>query len=444
MNQSTICALASGTNKGGIGVVRISGELSQSIALKILGFKPKARYAHYGAFFDTEQVPIDQGIALFFPKPHSFTGEDVLELQGHGGLVVMHHLLDILVSMGAVLAEPGEFSKRAFLNGKMDLIQVEAVADLIDASSKRASQCALKSLSGEFSKQINRLTKDIIELRVFVEATIDFSEEDIDFLQQAKVMEKMQALQIEIKQILQTAQQGARLREGLNVAIAGKPNAGKSSLLNVLAQDDCAIVTEVAGTTRDLLTQSIHIKGMALNIIDTAGLHDSEDIVEKEGIRRAKNAIVQADVVLLVFDAQEGSADKSLLPESCTAPIVIVKNKIDLLNIEPTRVELGSEVQLSLSAKAKQGIELLKDELASIAGLQTTNEGVVLARTRHILALKSALSSIDNALWQLEASALELIAEDLREAAMHTGSITGEFSSDDLLGEIFSTFCIGK
>jgi tRNA modification GTPase len=444
-NTTTICALASALGKGGIGVVRISGPQSGEIAQKMLGHIPKARYAHYGSFFNQEGVEIDKGVALFFPGPNSFTGEDVLELQGHGGILVMRSLLESAIALGAVAAEPGEFSKRAFLNGKMDLVQAEAVADIIDASSEQSARSALRSLSGVFSEQVNALTKALIDLRVFVEATIDFSDEEIDFLASGDVKLKIEQIESDIQNILSSAEQGAILREGLTIAIAGKPNAGKSSLLNALTQVPSAIVTDIAGTTRDVLKETIHVNGMPLNIIDTAGLHNSEDKVEQEGIKRAHSEIERADVILMVFDAQDKIPDLSILPSGIEGkPIILIKNKVDLTGESVGIIHSDEQTQLSLSAKQSQGIDLLRQELSSIAGLSDTGEGVLLARKRHIIALESALDSTRHALEQLNNSASELVAEDLRQAAQNLGSITGEFSSDDLLGEIFSSFCIGK
>ena len=443
-NASTICALATAMGQSGVGIVRISGPKVQAIAKQMLGHLPEPRYASYGAFLDQSGDEIDQGVAIFFQAPHSFTGEDVLEFQGHGGMSVMRSLLESARALGADYAEPGEFSKRAFLNGKMDLVQAEAVADLIEASSDRASRSALRSLSGAFSKQVNQLTQALIELRVFVEATIDFSDEEIDFLATEKVQEKTQSIQHQVQEILISSKQGSILREGLNVAIAGKPNAGKSSLLNALTQDDSAIVTDVAGTTRDVLRETIHINGMPLNIIDTAGLHHSDDRVEQEGIKRAHQEIQKADLLLLVFDAQEHEPDLSILPDGLEhKPVLLVKNKIDLLGEQPG-VSTERYTQISLSAKSVQGIDLLRDKLSQIAGLDEVGEGVHLARERHVVALESALASIESALLQLQAGSAELMAEDLRQAGQLMGSITGEFSSDDLLGEIFSSFCIGK
>ncbi len=444
-NATTICAVASALGQGGVGVVRISGPLSKNIAKRMLGYVPKARYAHYGSFFNQDNIEIDKGIAIFFPGPHSFTGEDVLEFQGHGGISIMRSLLESAIALGAIAADPGEFSKRAFLNGKMDLVQAEAVADIIEASSEQSARCALRSLSGEFSKKVNALTKSIIDLRVFVEATIDFSDEEIDFLQSSEVKSKAKSIKKDVVDILNSAQQGAILREGINVAIAGKPNAGKSSLLNALTQDSSAIVTDIAGTTRDVLKETIHIDGMPINIIDTAGLHASSDKVEQEGIRRAHLEIERADVVLLMFDAQDIEYDLSILPENILSkPLLLIKNKVDLTSESIGKIEIDNKVQLSISAKTAKGVDLLRNELVDIAGLNTSGEGLMLARKRHIMALELALEFIDSATTQLEFGASELMAEDLRQAGQHMGSITGEFSSDDLLGEIFSSFCIGK
>ncbi|NYT52741.1 MAG: tRNA uridine-5-carboxymethylaminomethyl(34) synthesis GTPase MnmE [Candidatus Vesicomyosocius endoextente] len=445
IGKTTICALASSVGKGGIGIVRVSGPLCKVIAKKMLGFIPKPRYAYYGLFFDQESIEIDKGIALFFPKPYSFTGEDVLEFQGHGGMIGMHSLLESAISMGAKLAEAGEFSKRSFLNGKMDLVQAEAISDMINANSKRASKSAFRSLSGEFSNQINTLTKSIIELRVFVEGTIDFSDEEIDFLQSNQVKCKIKDIKQTVETILKSATQSVILREGLNVAIAGKPNSGKSSLLNALTQESSAIVTDIEGTTRDVLKEIIHVNGVPLIIIDTAGLRDSHDKIEKEGIKRANFEIENADVVLMVFDAQDDKPDLSILPEgSMDKSLLLIKNKVDLTSGIIKREVINDIVQLSVSAKYSEGIKLLRKELFNISGLEDLSEGVVLARRRHIIALEASLVSIRNAIMQLEIGAIELMAEDLRFAGQFMGSITGEFSSDDLLDEIFSSFCIGK
>ncbi len=441
----TICAIASGIGQAGVGVIRVSGPLALRIAKKMLGYKPKPRFAHYGSFINKDSEVIDKGVALFFPAPNSFTGEDVFEIQGHGGSEVMRSLLDTAIVNGAIVANPGDFSKRAFLNGKMDLVQAEAIADLISANSKQSARSALRSLSGEFSKQVNLLTKLITELRVFVEATIDFSEEEIDFLESSQVNDRLINIEKEIASILATAKKGAILREGLFIVIAGKPNAGKSSLLNALTLQSSAIVTDEAGTTRDVLRETIHINGAPLNIIDTAGLHLTDNKIEKEGIKRAHVEIEKADLVIVVFDAQDIKADLSILPTGVQdKPILLVKNKVDLTNEPIAKTQELGQVQLALSAKDGAGIDLLRKELERISGLNDLGENVVLARKRHIIALELALTYTKNAIEQLNNGASELLAEDLRQAGIQLGSITGEFSSDDLLGEIFSSFCIGK
>ena len=441
----TICALATAVGQSGIGIVRISGPLSQSIAKQVLNVELEPRVAYYGDFCDQEGDKVDRGVAIFFPSPNSYTGEDILELQGHGGMSVLRCLLETASHFGARLAEPGEFSKRAFLNGKMDLVQAEAVQDLIQASSDQSARCAVRSLSGEFSAKINNILSSIISLRVFVEATIDFSDEEIDFLESHEVLSKIESLKQKLQDILDSASQGAILREGLHVAIAGKPNAGKSSLLNSLTKQPSAIVTDIAGTTRDILKETIQIDGLPLHIIDTAGLHNSDDIIEKEGIRRAHAEIDSADVVLLVYEAQEQSADYSILSDLMTnKPIVTIRNKIDLLGEEAGITEQDKQFSISLSAKTGNGVELLRELLIRTAGYNPVGEEVFLARKRHLLAIASALKYIKIAVKQLESGASELVAEDLRQASMSLGAITGEFSSDDLLGEIFSSFCIGK
>ena len=441
----TICALATAVGQSGIGIVRISGPLSQSIAKQVLNVELEPRVAYYGDFCDQEGDKVDRGVAIFFPSPNSYTGEDILELQGHGGMSVLRCLLETASHFGARLAEPGEFSKRAFLNGKMDLVQAEAVQDLIQASSDQSVRCAVRSLSGEFSAKINNILSSIISLRVFVEATIDFSDEEIDFLESHEVLSKIESLKQKLQDILDSASQGAILREGLHVAIAGKPNAGKSSLLNSLTKQPSAIVTDIAGTTRDILKETIQIDGLPLHIIDTAGLHNSDDIIEKEGIRRAHAEIDSADVVLLVYEAQEQSADYSILSDLMTnKPIVTIRNKIDLLGEEAGITEQDKQFSISLSAKTGNGVELLRELLIRTAGYNPVGEEVFLARKRHLLAIASALKYIKIAVKQLESGASELVAEDLRQASMSLGAITGEFSSDDLLGEIFSSFCIGK
>ena len=441
----TICALATAIGQSGIGVIRVSGPLSKIISKKILHIELKPRHAFYGPFYDNEDNTIDKGVAIYFPGPNSYTGEDVVEFQGHGGMSVMRKLLETALIFGARLSEPGEFSKRAFLNGKMDLVQAEAVQDLIQSSSDESALSAVRSLTGEFSEKINHLLSELTSLRVFVEATIDFSDEEIDFLESHQVSTKLQNLKDLLASILESANQGAILRDGLHVAIAGKPNAGKSSLLNALTKQPSAIVTDIAGTTRDVLKETIHVDGMPLHIIDTAGLHNSEDIIEQEGIRRAYTEINNADVVLLVFDTKDELPDFSILPDLVkNKPIICIRNKIDLLNTKSEVNKLGNQLEVCLSAKNGDGVDLLRKALAQFAGLNSGGEGVFLARKRHIDSIDQTLIYIDSAIEQLEGGASELVAEDLRQAGMSLGQITGEFSSDDLLGEIFSSFCIGK
>ena len=441
----TICALATAIGQSGIGVIRVSGPLSKLIANKVLNVELEPRVAYYGSFYDEESNQVDKGVAIFFPGPHSYTGEDVLELHGHGGTSVLRKLLETVTFFGVRLSEPGEFTKRAFLNGKMDLVQAEAVQDLIQASSDKSALSAVRSLSGEFSEKINQLLRDLIDLRIFVEATIDFSDEEIDFLESHEASTKLEVLKKELLDILDSANQGAILRDGLHVAIAGKPNAGKSSLLNALTKQPSAIVTDIAGTTRDVLKETIHVDGMPLHIIDTAGLHKSDNIIEQEGIRRAHAEINNADVVLLVYDAKDSSADLSILPDVMMGkPIIAIRNKIDLLKAKAEIRQFEGQTEISLSAKFGDGIELLRQALSDIAGYNPEGDSTFLARKRHILAIESTLISINSAIEQLEVGASELVAEDLRQAGMSLGVITGEFSSDDLLGEIFSSFCIGK
>jgi len=441
----TICALATAIGQSGIGVVRVSGPLSKIVGNKLLQIELKPRHAYYGSFYDKDSNKIDKGVSIYFPGPNSYTGEDVIEFQGHGGMSVLRKLLETATFFGARLAEPGEFTKRAFLNGKMDLVQAEAVQDLIQSSSEQSALSAVRSLTGEFSEKINHLLADLTSLRVFVEATIDFSDEEIDFLESHEVSVKLQTLKNLLLEILESANQGAILRDGLYVTIAGKPNAGKSSLLNALTKQPSAIVTDIAGTTRDVLKETIHIDGMPLHIIDTAGLHNSNNIIEQEGIRRAHTEINNADVVLLVYDAKDKLADLSILPEAVkNKPIIYIRNKIDLLKAKAKINEVENQTEVSLSAKNGDGIDLLRQALSEVAGYNPDGEGVFLARKRHILAIDLTLNYINSAIEQLEGGASELVAEDLRQAGMSLGTITGEFSSDDLLGEIFSSFCIGK
>ena len=443
--SDTICALATAYGQSGIGVIRVTGPLSKSISKKILHQDLEPRYAYYGSFFDNDNNLIDKGVAIAFPGPNSYTGEDVVEFQGHGGVSVIRKLLATIISLDVRVAEPGEFTKRAFLNGKMDLVQAEAVQDLIQSSSEESALSAVRSLTGEFSEKINQILSELISLRVFVEATIDFSDEEIDFLESHEVSSKLYSLKLTLLNILESANQGAILRDGIHVAIAGKPNAGKSSLLNSLTKQPSAIVTDVAGTTRDVLKETIQIDGMPIHIIDTAGLHNSDNIIEQEGIRRAHTEINNADVVLLVYDASDKSVDLSILPESVKdKPKIVIKNKIDLTGSKTGIQKIQNNPEISISAKNGDGINIVRKALADFAGLNSNTEGVFLARKRHIIAINETLSFINSAISQLDGGASELVAEDLRQAGMHLGQITGEFSSDDLLGQIFSSFCIGK
>ena len=447
-SADTIAAIATAPGRGGVGVIRISGSNLLPFAYALTGKTPKPRYATLADFRAADGAAVDSGILLFFPNPHSFTGEDVLELQGHGGPVVMQMLLARCLDLGARLAEPGEFSRRAFLNGKMDLAQAEAVADLIDAATASAARSAVRSLQGEFSQAIHALTEELINLRMLVEATLDFPEEDIDFLKAADAFGRLERLQRKLAEIFDRAGQGKLLQAGLHVVLAGQPNVGKSSLLNRLAGDDLAIVTAVAGTTRDALRSTIQIEGIPLHIIDTAGLRETDDEVEKIGIERSWREIERADVVLLLVDARSGvgAADREILarlPEQLKR--VTVYNKIDLSGAPAGRHDEADGVAISLSARANQGIELLRSELLRIAGWHPA-EDVFIARERHLRALAGAQEHIAAAsrVVRSELPALELFAEELRLAQQALGEITGEFSADDLLGVIFSRFCVGK
>ena len=441
----TICAIASAIGQSGIGIIRVSGPLVKSIFKQILQTDLKPRYAYYGPFYDYEGAVIDKGVAIFFPGPNSYTGEDIVEFQGHGGASVLRKLLETITDSKVRLAEPGEFTKRAFLNGKMDLIQAEAVQDLIQSNSEESALSAVRSLTGEFSTKINELLSELISLRVFVEATIDFSDEEIDFLESHEVSSKLYALKKSLKDILNTATQGAILRDGIHVAIAGKPNAGKSSLLNMLTNQSSAIVTHIAGTTRDVLKETIHVDGMPVHIIDTAGLHNSDDVIEQEGIRRANMEIKNADIILLVYDSNDSEFDLTILPDSVKdKPKILVRNKIDLVGLKPSVQKVDHVLDIAISAKNGEGVDSLQDALSEFAGLNATAEGVFLARKRHISAIEETLVFISNAIDQLKQGSSELVAEDLRQAGLQLSQITGEFSSDDLLGKIFSSFCIGK
>lgn len=524
-NSDTIAAQATPAGRGGIAVIRVSGPLTKHIMQEVLHCELAPRQASYLPFLDANQETIDEGLAIFFPNPHSFTGEDVLEFQGHGGPVVVDILLQRLLSLGLRLARPGEFSERAFLNGKLDLAQAESIADLIDASSRQAVKCAMRSLQGEFSKEIHALNEKIIHLRMYVEAAIDFIDEEIDFLGDEKISIATKAILTDLSAIQNKAKQGSFLREGITAVIAGEPNVGKSSLLNALSGKETAIVTDIPGTTRDVLRDHILIDGMPMHIIDTAGLRESEDVVEQEGIRRAYNEIQKADIILYVVaanneslreanrkwneqeneqgneqeneqDNEQGNEKKNkprseqrkeqrkehaneqrktyqnflplehlikstALPDD--KPIIFIRNKIDLIHEPPSLQFNNNELSnnpannkhsnnhtdnhavISLSAKSGAGIDLLKTQIKTQVGFQSSNEGIYLARRRHLDALARAEKYTQSCLQQLSgAPAAELAAEDLRQAHLALCEITGEFTADDLLGRIFSSFCIGK
>ncbi|MEH6625484.1 MAG: tRNA uridine-5-carboxymethylaminomethyl(34) synthesis GTPase MnmE [Motiliproteus sp.] len=452
LDTDTIAALATPPGRGGVGIIRISGSKVTDIAKTLLGQIPEARHAYYGDFLDHLGAQIDQGIALYFPNPHSFTGEDVLELQAHGGPVVLDLLLQQVLVCGARLARPGEFSERAFLNDKLDLAQAEAIADLIDSSSEQAARSALRSLQGEFSRLIQDLVEALINLRIYVEAAIDFPEEEVDFLADGKVESDLEIIVQRLLDVQKQATQGAILREGMNVVIAGRPNAGKSSLLNALAGKESAIVTAIAGTTRDVLREHIHIDGMPLHIIDTAGLREGADVVEQIGIERAWDEIRNADRVLLMVDAQttDETSPEKIWPDFVSHlphldKITVIRNKVDLSEEEISTDDQQDCHLICLAAKQQLGIDLLRNHLKSCMGYESTGEGGFMARRRHLDALNQAQQYLMAGKLQLtNFGAGELLAEDLRLAQRSLSEITGEFSSDDLLGKIFSSFCIGK
>lgn len=445
--QDTIAAIATPPGRGGVGIVRVSGANVAAIATQILPTVPKPRAVHFTDFLAADGEVIDSGLALYFPNPHSFTGEDVLELQGHGGPIVMDLLLQRVLQCGARLARPGEFSERAFLNDKIDLAQAEAIADLIDAASVQAARSASRSLQGEFSKHIYALVEQLIALRLYVEAAIDFPEEEIDFLSDGKVATDLKNIQEKLNTVLQTATQGTLLKEGMTVVLAGKPNAGKSSLLNQLSGRDSAIVTDIAGTTRDILREMIQLDGMPLHVIDTAGLRTSDNIIEQEGIRRTWSEVEKADAILFVVDSDyygQPLGEEYQQLQSLNKPLIVVWNKIDLLT-KTLPLEKNDTVQVAISAKTGIGIEQLKKQLQTIVGFHDQGEHSFIARRRHLDALNRATHFLQQAIVQFsQHCAGELLAEDLLQAQKALSEITGEFTSDDLLGRIFSSFCIGK
>jgi tRNA modification GTPase len=448
MVSDTIAAIATAPGRGGIGIVRVSGAGCRSIATTLLGRVPEPRTAELHRFLDVAGELIDEGLALYFPAPASFTGEDVLELQGHGGPVVMDLLLRRVLELGARAAEAGEFTQRAFLNDKLDLAQAEAVADLIDSGSAHAARAALRSLQGEFSSQVHGLAEAVLELRMWVEAAIDFPEEEVDFLGDRALGTRLEFIRHRFAELAETARQGTLLRDGLTIVIAGRPNAGKSSLLNRLAGYDAAIVTPVPGTTRDVLRERIEIDGLPLHVLDTAGLRESPEEVEAEGIRRAHRELARADRVLFVVDASDEVAvaaiDADLAALPTVAPRTVLLNKIDRIGGAP-RIESDGTVRLHASAVTGAGLDLLRMHLKDCVGFHPTGAGALSARARHLEALQRARAHVEEAHRLLrERHAGELVAQELTDAQKQLGEITGEVTSDDLLGRIFSSFCIGK
>ena len=443
----TIAAIATPLGRGGIGIVRISGPEAAGIARELTGHVPRPRRAQLRRFKDEEGGILDTGLVLYFQGPDSFTGEDVLELHGHGGAVVQDMLLRRVLELGARQARPGEFSERAFLNDKLDLAQAEAIADLIDSGSEQAARAALRSLSGEFSARVGLLLEHLTVLRAYVEAAIDFPDEEVDFLTEGDVAGRLAAIRQDFEELAIAAKQGSIMQEGLTVVIAGRPNAGKSSLLNALAGHAAAIVTDIPGTTRDLLRERIAIDGLPLHLTDTAGLRESGDVVEQEGVRRAWAEMEKADRVLLVVDSRVGftDEDRRILESMPRAiPVTVIYSKIDLTGQRPAEDELDGIASLWLSAQYSLGMELLRAHLKRVAGFQQAGEGSFSARRRHLDALRRAREHLEEAQGHVVSKAGELLAEELRLAQLCLSEITGEFTSDDLLGKIFTSFCIGK
>jgi tRNA modification GTPase len=445
----TIVAAATPPGRGSVGIVRISGPKTPEIAAVMIGEVPPARRATFVRFLDAQLQPIDVGMALFFPAPHSYTGEHVLELQGHGGPVCVEAVIMRVLQLGARRALPGEFTQRAFLNDKLDLAQAEAIADLIDAGSRQAMRAAMRSLQGEFSAMVQGLTEAVIDLRTYVEAAIDFPEEEIDFLADRQLEERLTGVRQHFDGVEQSARQGRLLREGMTVVIAGRPNAGKSSLLNRLAGYDAAIVTPIPGTTRDILRERIDIDGMPLHVLDTAGLRESPDDIEREGIRRAEAEFARADRVLFVIDTPDDPDGRAFKDEQqrlpADVPVTLVFNKCDLAKGLPVADTYSGPPRLNISALSGQGLDMLREHLKSCMGFLTAEAGTVSARRRHLEALTRAREHVEEAARQLrERRAGELVAEELRVAQHALGEISGEFTTDDLLGRIFSSFCIGK
>jgi tRNA modification GTPase len=445
--EDTIAAIATPFGKGGVAIIRISGPQSSDIAQQLSSRKPQNRKALFTSFYDASNHIIDSGICIYFKGPNSYTGEDIVEVQGHGGIVVINMLLKRIIALGARIAKPGEFTERAFLNNKLDLTQAEAVADIIESTTEHSVRSAQRSLQGTFSKLIHELIGELTELRIYVEAAIDFVDEEIDFLNEGGIEQRIKFLSEKLTLILSNAKTGQLLRDGISVVLVGKPNAGKSSLLNCLTGEETAIVTDVAGTTRDVLKEYIQLDGLPLHIIDTAGIHDSNNLIEQEGIRRAHKEIQYADKVLIIHDVRDQHGINEFISQldSDNDKRVIIFNKIDLIN-QPAKVVYSKDGdQIFLSIKTGEGFDLLTDYLKKSVGYDENQEAVFIARQRHVNALSEALIAINNGLIQLQQNqAGEIVAEELRLAQNHLGEITGKISSDDLLGKIFSNFCIGK
>ena len=442
--RDTIAAIATPPGTGGVSIIRISGGEALAIAARVSGITPAPRRATLAHICDARGDTLDQALLLYYPAPHSYTGEDTLEIQGHGGIAVTQAVLAAVLDAGAPLAEPGEYTRRAYLNNKIDLAQAEAIADLINARSQAAVKAANRSLQGDFSRQIETLAADLLALRIYIEAALDFPEEEIDFLREGDIAARLQGWGERLRTLLAQSTQGRLMNDGINLVIAGKPNAGKSSLLNALVGEERAIVTAQAGTTRDIVRETILIHGMPVNILDTAGLREASDLVEQEGIRRTRQALNQADLILLLRDgsALDDRGDETLPPESADTPLLLAYNKADQT---PPAVQAQHADGLWLSAKTGAGIDALRDAIACAVGRDSREESPYIARERHLRALQQAEDHYQHALAQLHASQNgELIAEDLRLAHDALGSITGAVSSDDLLGHIFSSFCIGK
>ena len=442
----TIAAIATPPGPGGIGIIRLSGAGVAALAARLLGRPPRPRHAHYCAFTDATGAVLDRGLLLHFPAPHSFTGEDVLELQVHGSPVMLRCLLERCLALGARHARPGEFSERAFLNGKIDLAQAEAIADLIASGSEAAARAAVRSLEGDFSRQVHALAEGVVRLRVWVEAAIDFPEEEVDFLADPAVLGDLERLRDQLDDILAASRRGVRLLDGLHVVIIGRPNAGKSSLLNRLAASERAIVTEIPGTTRDVLRETIHLDGIDLTLVDTAGLRESADPIEMEGMRRARAELERADLAVLVSDDAHAESDLGLLDAlPASAQRIVVHNKIDLDGQPARRAQLDGETHLWLSARSGEGLPLLIETLKAGADPAESASGAFTARARHVAALQRAAEGLEAARLALTTQrAGELAAEELRGVQRELGAITGEFSNEDLLGRIFADFCIGK